>query len=180
MWGSWVRYPPRALTKQRNEGVLMPKQTSVLRGRNVTLRPMNEGERNIFYEWATRSSATPFWYGRLYRGKIPSREKFFRDWKPHYFNGSAPELGRCFVILVGNKAIGQVNYNKIDAEKRVEIDIIIADEQNRGKGYGSDAIKRLVAYLFGRMKVREVWVAAIKKNPRAINTYKKAGFSATD
>lgn len=152
----------------------------LLRGKTVNLRPMKEEEVPLFYKWATQSDATPFWYGELYRNEIPTFEKFFESWKPHYFNDAHPELGRCFVILLKNEPIGQINYNSIDPkERRVEIDILIADARHHGKGYGSDAIKTLLPYLFKELKVKEVWVAAIKKNPRAIKAYQKAGFRIT-
>lgn len=149
----------------------------LLKGKEVSLRPMKEDEIPLFYKWATRSDATPFWYGELYGNEIPTFDKFRKDWKPHYFNDENPELGRCFVILLKDKPIGQINYNSIDLKKKsVEIDVLIADAKNQGKGYGPDAIKTLVKYLIKELKVKEVWVAAIKKNPRAIKAYQKAGF----
>jgi RimJ/RimL family protein N-acetyltransferase len=152
----------------------------LLKGKTVSLRPMKKDEIPLFYKWATHSDATSFWYEELYGNEIPTFEKFLESWKPHYFNDDNPELGRCFVILLKDEPIGQINYNPIDPkERRVEIDILIADSKHQGKGYGSDAIKTLVSYMLKELKVKEVWVAAIKKNPRAINAYQKAGFRIT-
>jgi RimJ/RimL family protein N-acetyltransferase len=153
----------------------------LLKGEKVSLRPMEKEEINLFYKWATESDAAPFWYGKAYGNRIPTLEEFLEDWQPHYFSDADPELGRCFVILLEDKVIGQVNYNRIDPEKRnVEIDIIIANAEHHGKGYGSDSIRTLVKYLFEQMDVKEVWVAALKKNPRAIRAYQKSGFNIID
>lgn len=152
----------------------------ILKGNAVTLRPMTVEEIPLFFQWATQSDATPYWYGELQGDKIPSYEEFLKDWKIHYFDRSAPEKGRCFMILVDNDAIGQVNYNEIDRDDNsVELDIIIADDRHKNKGYGSDALRTLTRYLFREMDVQKCWIDVIKKNPRALKAYKKAGFKIT-
>lgn len=148
-----------------------------IQGEKVVLRPMTVEEMPLFYEWATQSDGTEYWYGELAGGSIPTREKFFQGWKRHYFDGSEPEKGRCFAIFVDERAIGQVNYNVIDAVKRsVELDIIIADADDMNKGYGSDALKALTQYLFENMNVQRCWIEPGEFNRRAIRAYEKAGF----
>jgi len=149
----------------------------IIRGEKIVLRPMTVDEISIFYQWATQSEATPFWYGELYGDHVPTYEEFIRDWKGYYFDGSAPEQGRCFIILVGNKAIGQINYNEIRrGNNSVDLDIIIAEDVDKNKGYGTDALKTLVKYLFQHMNIQLCEIEAITKNPRAIRAYEKAGF----
>lgn len=151
-----------------------------LKGEKVALRPMTVEEITIFYKWATQSSSTPFWYDELYGEQIPTYEEFIRDWKKHYFDGSKPEKGRSFVILVGGRAIGQINYNEINKkDNSVELDIIIARDADKGKGYGTDALKTLAKYLFQKMNVRVCWIEVITKNRRAMRTYEKVGFKIT-
>lgn len=138
---------------------------------------MTVEEMPAFYEWATQSEATPFWYGELQGDRIPSYEELLKDWKRYYFDGSEPERGRSFVILVDSRAIGQINYNDINREENsVELDIIIADDRDKNKGYGTDALQTLSRYLFQEMSIQKCWVEVIAKNPRAITAYEKAGF----
>jgi diamine N-acetyltransferase len=152
-----------------------------LRGEKIELRPMTKDDLLIFYKWATQSDATPFWYGNLYGDKIPTYEEFTKDWKHYFFNGTKPDKGRCFIIVVNNKIIGQVNYNEIDRNTNsVELDIIIAENIDTGKGYGSDALRTLCSYLFEEMNIQECTIDAISKNPRAIRAYQKAGFKIKD
>lgn len=152
----------------------------MLQGEKVRLRPMTVEEIPQFFKWATQSDATPYWYGELQGDEIPTYEEFLKDWKKHYFDGSAPEKGRSFVILVDNEAIGQVNYNEIDQHNNsVELDIIIAEDRHKNRGYGSDALRTLTGYLFQKMSIQKCWIDAIQKNPRAITAYKKAGFIIT-
>lgn len=141
---------------------------------------MTVDEVPTFFKWATQSDSTPFWYGELYGDSIPTYEEFTQDWKRHFFDGSKPEDGRCFIILVGDKAIGQINYNKINRKNNsVELDIIIAEDIDKSKGYGSDTLKTLTKYLFKCMNIQFCYIEALTKNVRAIKAYEKAGFEIT-
>jgi len=152
----------------------------IIRGEKVALRPIMVDEIPIFYQWATESEAAPFWYGELYGDHVPTYQEFIQEWQRHYFDGSEPEKGKCFVILVGNKAIGEINYNEIDRENNsVELDIIIAEDRDKNKGYGTDALKTLTNYLFQNMKIQLCWLETIPQNPRAIRAYEKAAFKQT-
>ena len=149
----------------------------IIRGEKVLLRPMTEDEMPIFYSWATQSDSTPFWYDD---GKVPSYEQFFQDWGKYYFDGSEPEKGRCFTILVRKRAIGQINYNDINRnDASVEIDIIIADDADKNHGYGLDALRAFTKYLFRHMDIKLCWIDALSSNIRARKAYEKAGFKVT-
>ena len=150
----------------------------ILKGNLVDLRTMTLRERPLFFRWATRSDATPYWYGELYGDEVPSYVIFKLEWPNYYFDGSQPELGRCFMILREGRPIGQINYNKINnKDKSVELDILIAKQKDLGKGYGTDAIRTLTTYLFRAMDVRRCRIEVLAKNPRAVRAYEKAGFS---
>ena len=121
----------------------------IIRGEKVLLRPMTAEQVTLFYRWATQSEAAPFWYGDLVGEPAPTYEHFIKDFEGYYFDGSQPEKGRSFVIMVGRRAIGEINYNEIDRKNNsVDLDIIIADDRDKNRGYGSDALKALARYLF--------------------------------
>ena len=50
---------------------------------------------------------------------IPTWEEFCDDYKAYFFDGSAPELGCCYVILVGGEPVGQVNNNGIEETREL-------------------------------------------------------------
>lgn len=153
----------------------------ILMGKQVNLIPMTKKDISIFYNWVTNSDGGYFWYGEFYGTNIPSLEEFLEDWKPYYFNNNQPLEGRCYNIMVNDRAIGQVNYNTIDpVEKSTELDIIIANSGDQGKGYGPDALLTLSRYLFKKFKISYVWIASLHKNIRACKSYEKAGFVKTD
>ena len=153
----------------------------IIRGDKVTLQPMTADQVPLFYRWATQSEATPFWYGELVGEPLPDYEHFLKDFPTHYFDGSQPEKGRSFVIMVGRQAIGEINYNEIDREHNsVDLDIIIAEDSDKSRGYGSDALKVLARYLFSKMNIEVCILETILKNTRAIRAYEKAGFKQTE
>src|SRR4051795_6406678 len=94
-----------------------------IQGRQVTLRPAAPEDQRVILHWLFRSDITPTMLGPpLYpeRPTLPPGEPG-HGYEPHYFDGSAPELGRCFLIVVDGKSVGQVNYNDIherDGRKR--------------------------------------------------------------
>lgn len=149
----------------------MSSTNAVIRGEKINLRPMIPDEISIFYKWAVESD---FWYSR---DRKPSMEEFLANWKPYYFDGSAPEKGRCFMIELNNNPVGVICYNNIDGvNKKVELDIIIAGEET-SKGYGTYALKTLIKYLFDEFDLNRIFTIAGANNPRAIRAYKKAGFT---
>jgi len=147
-----------------------------IKGEKVILTPIKPGEKDEFYKLATESEGSKFWYSD--RGlAVPTKEDFFQDWHEGYFDTNLPEKGQCFWITIDGEKIGQINYNEIDlAGKQVELDIIIGKEINMGRGYGTDALKTLIKYLFDNSAVNKIWIEPRANNPRAIRAYEKAGF----
>lgn len=147
-----------------------------LKGENVVLVPVRPEEKDQFYDLATKSYGSKFWYDDEYK-KILTREKFFRDWNEGYFDLKSPEKGQCFWIILNKRKIGVIVYNKIDVKnKKVEIDIIIGEKENLGKGYGSDSLKTLIKFIFEKLDVNKIWIEARGNNSRAIGAYELVGF----
>jgi len=147
-----------------------------IKGERITLVPIELEEKDKFYKLATESYGSKFWYDEEEKAKR-TRERFFKDWHDGYFDLSLPEKGQCFWIVVKGEKIGQANYNKIDLEnKNVELDIIIGDRENMGKGFGPDALKTLMKYLFSNFDINKIWIGARANNQRAVEAYEKTGF----
>ncbi len=54
--------------------------------------------------------------------------------------------------------------------------IFIGGSENRGKGYGTEAIKLLMDFVFQQMNIRRVKLYVFSFNVRAKSSYEKAGF----
>lgn len=147
-----------------------------LKGQKVVLVPIELEGKEEFYKLATQSYGSRFWYDQERKSKR-SKTEFFQDWKDAYFDLKLPTEGQCFWIVVNDQKIGQVNYNKIHPrDKKVELDIIIGPKEYLNKGYGTDALKTLIIYLFDNFDINKIWIEARANNPRAIKAYQKIGF----
>ena len=150
----------------------------MIRGKQIILRPAVKQDKRPVYEWLAESDTTPSFMGQPHfpDNPAPSWDEFMDDYKPYFFDGSRPESGRCFIILVNNKSVGQVNYDNTDQHRRTELDIWMSCEANCGKGYGPDALETLCKYLFNKYGITEFVIRPSVRNLRAISAYEKAGF----
>jgi diamine N-acetyltransferase len=145
----------------------------------VRLRPARVADRRRIYDWLAHSDLTPVLLGDSAGGGAPlTWAEFCRDYRRHYFDGSRPLLGRCFVIQADGDDVGQVNYNDVDRRGRsAELDIWLRSEAHCGQGHGTDALETLCRHLRRRFGVRRFLVNPSAANARAIRAYQKAGFA---
>lgn len=147
----------------------------------IRLEPWPASDLEAFYQLSCHSDATPLLYGVDHGDEVPDRESLFADYLPHYFDGSAPEQGRCFGIWLDNERIGQVNYNTIDSKTReTELDVWIGKQAHWGKGYATTALRLLLEELFGQHQLQNAIIKPLLSNIAARKAYAKAGFIAVD
>ncbi|ADL52386.1 GNAT family N-acetyltransferase [Clostridium cellulovorans] len=89
--------------------------------------------------------------------------------------------GECYTFAIetleDSKYIGGCGINNIDRKNSVAtVGISIGDEEYKGKGYGTDAMKTLVNFIFNEVNVNKVKLNVFSFNERAIKSYEKVGF----
>lgn len=156
-----------------------------IQGKRVVLQPTTPDDERHILDWLLRSDVTPSMLGPpLFPERpVPLSGESSERFAPHYLDGTAPLLGRCFLILVDCEPVGQVTYNDImelDGRKSVELDIWMRSEACCGKGYGTEALDALCRYLHDRLGVEQFMVQPSARNPRAIHAYEKLGFKRLD
>ncbi len=145
-----------------------------IRGEKTRIRPMRSDEAPMVYAWTSDPDVHPFWGGSDHYKDL---DDFLRHWEPHYLDGSQPERGRCFTIEADSRPIGMINYNRVDTSSRsTEIDIVIGAPGYRDHGYGTDAVRAFLAFLFDAVGLHRVWLATYDYNARARRVYEKMGF----
>ena len=154
---------------------------TIIQGDGVVLRPATIVDQRQVYEWLAHSDIASAMNGPpIYPEKpIPTWDEFSDADCLNYFSDSAPQLGRCFLILVNDEAVGQVSYNDIhqhSGRTRTELDIWMRSEKDCGHGFGPRALLLLCGYLGERFGVQEFMVQPSARNPRAIHAYQKIGF----
>jgi RimJ/RimL family protein N-acetyltransferase len=143
-----------------------------IQGEKTRLRPMRLDEARKLHEWSLDPDVRPFW-----GSGIDDFDEFLRHYEPHYFDGSQPERGRFFTIEADGRPIGMINYNRLDTENRcTDIDVVVGDAGYRDRGYGADAIRAFLGFLFDTVGLHRVWLGTVDHNTRARHVYEKLGF----
>jgi len=79
--------------------------------------------------------------------------------------------------LDSDEPIGGVGLRDIDRTNgAAEVAIFIMDRGQWGKGLGTDAMRAMLDFGFGEMRLERVWLRVFDYNPRAVRSYEKAGF----
>ena len=74
--------------------------------------------------------------------------------------------------LLGNIGLHHLDYKNGNAS----LGIFLGDEENLGKGYGSEAIKLLISFTFNDLRLHNIMLTVYDFNERAIKAYRKCGF----
>lgn len=148
-------------------------------GKRIRLRPATVADKQAIYSALACSELTEILLDRPGSplGPAITWDAFCADHKGHFFDDSAPLLGRAFIIEARGASVGQVYYNEIfGVPPRTEIDMWMFSEANCGHGYGSEALRCLCEHLSTNWGVEEFFIMPSRKNGRAVRAYEKAGF----
>ena len=74
--------------------------------------------------------------------------------------------------LIGNVSL--MNLNLVSGT--ASLGVFIGEEENRNKGYGTEAMKLLVDYGFNILRLHNIDLSVFSFNERAIKSYEKVGF----
>jgi len=92
-------------------------------------------------------------------------------------NNNKNEVLYLIQTLGDSKVIGHVGLYNIDFRvRKAEFAILIAGEDNQGKGYGSLCTKFLIDYAFDELNIRKINLSLLSENKRAVSMYNKIGF----
>lgn len=81
------------------------------------------------------------------------------------------------IIDVDGTAIGTIILTDIDFRNgSAEVHIKLASQENRGKGYGSDAVKALVKYAFEELRMNCIYSRVKEDNIPSQKMFEKCGF----
>lgn len=136
-------------------------------GEKVYLSPMCIEDADTYCTWLNDEyvSGRIGLYGRVNSTSTEKEyiERIHKE-RTHYYS---------IVLKENDKLIGNIGIEDIDDISRTaNIGIFIGEEENRHKGYGSDACK----YAFDTLNLHSLHLWVFSFNETAISVYKKVGF----
>jgi RimJ/RimL family protein N-acetyltransferase len=145
----------------------------MIRGAHVYLRPGERSDIPLFVQWLSDARTTRFLAIRSPIG-LATEELWFDDVLEHH--------GRdrwFFVIcrLVDDRPVGSIDLNLLDLTNgSAGLGIVIGDPSDTSQGYGSDAIRALLDFGFGELRLERIWLDVYDDNERARHVYDQVGF----
>ena len=99
------------------------------------------------------------------------------EWVKSKKNTSGLVYDFAIETLKDGKYIGGCSINKLSVKNRnCTIGIMIGDKDYWSKGYGSDALKVLIKFIFEELNMNKIKLSFFAFNERAKACYKKVGF----
>lgn len=144
-----------------------------MHGKLTKLRPIERDDLDLLQKWFLDLEVM-YWGGGAYPGLFFSRDQIEERYTEELKNSTKKR----FIIETydGNK-IGTIVYKSMNFQLRsAEIGICIGEKEYWGQGYGTDAIKRFLFYLFDQWNLNRIELDTWAGNERAIRTYEKCGF----
>lgn len=153
----------------------------LIQGKRVVLRPyeagFTEAELRRMYEWS-RDETLLRWSGG---SPLVMSLKDFKEALRHELR-QHDRHSRSFSLLTNTgEFIGRLGYYNIDYRRReAELGIAIGERKYWGHGYGTDAVKALLAHIFQETNLERVYLYAYADNGRAQRAFEKCGFRTVD
>lgn len=139
----------------------------------IVLRKMTEHDIEIYHTWRNDTEVMQSTSLLLDVYDIEETQEFVRQII------LASQSAKSYLIIEkeSEKPIGITSLIHIDYKNRnAECIIDIGDKASWGKGYGTEAMKLLLAYGFLEMNLHRIYLRVFSFNNRAIQLYKKLGF----
>ncbi len=147
---------------------------------------MFEGEKVILrsLELTDLETIMQFWNNITLRRElgpvVPHSRKEREDWIKSTW--VQRRVGEAFIFAIDDlktkKLVGHCSLKNIRVINRTaSASIVIYDEKNRGKGYGTDVMRVLLRIGFDYLNLHRIGLNVFDTNPRAIHVYEKVGFT---
>ncbi|MEK5057920.1 GNAT family protein [Paenibacillus sp. FSL H7-0326] len=154
--------------------------TLLITGRKVQLRPVSIEDFKRTFEWRNDEEFAKMSAGTdLFRYSHVTLDQIESTYEKEIRTLDRREKGEFSIYTQEEnpKHIGFIVYREMNiVARRCTIGMGIGDKEYWSKGFGSDALKTLIRYLFQTMNLNRVQLDTWSGNERAIRSYEKCGF----
>lgn len=149
----------------------------MIRGDRVFIRQMELGDEELLHCW--RNDPEIMAYSEMNYGFLRSKEAFRLEVRQSAENPDMFPVEKTFIICRSDDGtpIGDITYRHWDRRNRsAEVGLEIAEIGERGKGYGCDALRCFIDFMFRFLNLNRVELKTLADNVRAKSLYEKLGF----
>jgi RimJ/RimL family protein N-acetyltransferase len=145
----------------------------MLRGTLVYLRPAERSDIPLFVRWLADERTSRHLALRS-PISIAMEERWFDDLLEHH---GRDRWHFVICLLADDRPIGSLDLHEVDLTSGgAGLGIQVGDPEDRGRGYGGDAIDVLVDFGFERLRLERVWLDVFAENAAARRLYERLGF----
>jgi diamine N-acetyltransferase len=145
----------------------------ILKGKSTKLRAIEPNDLDDIHKWENDSS---IWH--LSNTLTPFSKSIIKQFidNSHLDIFQSKQL-RLMIENINGETIGTIDLFDYDPmHKRAGIGILIAEKENRSKGYASDALDILIKYCFSVLQLHQLFCNITDDNLESINLFTKKGF----
>ncbi len=141
-------------------------------GKQVRLRALSETDIDHIMSWVNDETITRY-LSQVNRVSSRSQETAYLK---RMMEGD--EHARAFSIeTTTGEYVGLCSLHEIDlVHRHAELGIIIGRKDLQGKGYGTEAVRLLLAVAFGALNLHKVYLRVVGSHRQAIRVYERCGF----
>jgi len=150
-----------------------PEAEWSLHGERIWLRRPQMPDAHYVFHWERDDEV---WRYDPHRPYSQSMRDFLPIFDRNYVHGN----GRQFWLIIENEQhtpIGTITYFNVDQRARqAEVGLGLGDKTSWGKGYGAEAIRTLVQYLFQKPAFNRLYAETALANNPARKAFARTGF----
>lgn len=148
-------------------------QSPFLTGEHIYLRPLTQADATVEYaNWMNNSETTRY----LETGRFPASTDSLAKYIARY-EDSKDALFLAIVLKDGDRHIGNIKLEPINwIYRSAVLGILIGRPEERGKGFGGEAIKMMLHHAFDGLNLNRVELGVSADNVAAITCFSKIGF----
>ena len=138
-------------------------------GERLYLSPMNVEDAETYVKWMNDRKVTDNLGNTRRVCTLLGEKEYIESRKNDNYDFS--------IVLNDDTLIGNISLMDVNlVSRKATLGIFIGEEENRSKGYGTEAMKLLVDYGFNILGLHNIDLNVYAFNERAIKAYEKVGF----
>ncbi|HKL12469.1 MAG TPA: GNAT family protein [Halanaerobiales bacterium] len=142
-------------------------------GKKIMLREYQENDLGHMMDWINDPNIVKFLSDRFLYPQSRSQVE-------NFLNKTMDENWAGFVISDRETGdyLGQIDFVEIDEKNGcAEVALVIGDTNDASKGIGTEAMQLMMDFGFNNLRLNRIELSCWDYNERAINLYKKLGFT---